>query len=222
MLLALDTSTYQIGIALYDGAQVLAEMTWRSRVYHTVELAPAVELLCSRIGCLMSDLEAIGVAIGPGSFTALRIGLAFAKGLALSLHAPLVGVPSLDILAAAQPLENGKLAAVLSAGRRRLAVGWYRVQDERWRALGKLENISRDEFLKRLTPPVLVAGELDGDLRAALNERQDGVKVVSPAASLRRPAVLSELAWARWRAGSVDDLMGLAPIYLHQGEPIPG
>ena len=96
MLLAVDTSTAQLGLALYDGATVAAELTWTSRARHTVELAPALSGLMSRVGLSMSDLSALAVALGPGSFTSLRVGLAFVKGLALARKLPIIGVPTLD------------------------------------------------------------------------------------------------------------------------------
>src|SRR5512138_413926 len=120
MLLAVDTSTAQIGLGLYDGGQVIAESLWYSEQHHTVELAPAVADLLRRAVVSMAQVEVIGVAIGPGSFTALRVGLAFVKGLSLSRKLPLIGIPTLDILAAAQPAVKLPLLAVLQAGRGRI------------------------------------------------------------------------------------------------------
>ena len=71
MLLAVDTSTTQIGLALYDGVQVGAELLWKSRHHHTVELAPAVADLLARTGLTISEVTVLGVALGPGSFTSL-------------------------------------------------------------------------------------------------------------------------------------------------------
>ena len=98
MLLAVDTSTRQMGLALYDGTQVIGEFLWHSRHYHTVELAPAVADLLSRSGLKMDAIQALGVALGPGSFTSLRVGLAFVKGLALARHLPIIGIPTLDVV----------------------------------------------------------------------------------------------------------------------------
>ncbi len=222
MLLAVDTSTRSVGIAFYDGAQVVAELTWASRNYHTVELAPAVDTLMDRIGVQVTDIAALGVATGPGSFTALRIGLAFAKGLAFSRGVPLIGVPTLDIVAAAQPLDEMPLAAVLQAGRSRLAVGWYQAREGRWQSAGEVENLTLDELMKRLTVPTRLCGELDAEARRRLETESAYARVASPAQSTRRPGVLAELAWVRWQAGESDDPATLSPLYLHHGDPIPG
>ena len=127
MVLALDTSTRTVGLALYDGVQVLSEAVWTSNDYHTVELAPAIAETFQKTGLDAGALGALAVALGPGSFTGLRVGLALAKGLALARKLPLVGIPTLDILAAAQPLlrraEPVHLAAVLRAGRAPVGMG---------------------------------------------------------------------------------------------------
>src|SRR5512142_1346094 len=106
MLLAVDTSTSWIGLALYDGVRVLGEMTWQSPSHHTVELSPGINELMQRCNVRTTDLQALGVAIGPGSFTALRIGLSVVKGMALALRIPVIGIPTLDALAAAQPVRD--------------------------------------------------------------------------------------------------------------------
>ena len=222
MLLAIDTSTKNIGIALYSGGNVLSEMFWSSPNYHTVELAPAVASMLSKARMSCKDLKAAGVAIGPGSFTGLRIGLAFLKGLALSHHIPIMGVPTLDILAASQPISSLSLAAVLEAGRKRMSVGWYRVEDGNWRSTGQLENMDLEEFVETLQEPTWVCGELSDRVRARLAQHGKNVQIATPAGSVRRSAILAELAWHRWQAGQVDDPATLAPKYLHTGDPIPG
>ncbi|HJL70396.1 MAG TPA: tRNA (adenosine(37)-N6)-threonylcarbamoyltransferase complex dimerization subunit type 1 TsaB, partial [Anaerolineales bacterium] len=116
MLLAIDTATERASLALDDGAEILAEYNWRSANNHTVELSPQVEHMLRNAGVRADALEALAVALGPGSFTGLRIGLAFAKGFALAHALPLLGVPTLDIVAHAQPPLDGVLLAVLSAG----------------------------------------------------------------------------------------------------------
>jgi len=221
MLLAVDTSTRAMGVALYDGTRVLSETTWISKNHHTIELAPTVNQALANVNAEASDIQVVGVAIGPGSFTGLRIGLALAKGLALSHRLPVVGIPTLDVIAAALPVPPGsRLAAVLEAGRRRLAIGWYRAKDGEWQLEGDLQNLTVEEFVETITAPVLVCGELSGEARERLSQTKSIIP--SPVECVRRPAVLAELAWKRWQADDVDDPATLKPIYLHHGEPIPG
>ena len=122
MLLAIDTATRLISLALHDGQTVAAESTWQTDQYHTAELAPQAALLLRRAGVEPSQLQAMAVAIGPGSYTGLRIGLGFAKGLALAQGVPLVGVPTLDGLMRAQPQRAERALALL------LRLPWFKRQ----------------------------------------------------------------------------------------------
>ena len=213
MLLAIDTSTRQVGIALFDGARILNESTWTSPFHHTIELAPAAALSLSRADIAAEQIQAVGVAVGPGSFTALRTGLAFAKGFALAHKLPILGIPSLDVLAAAQPGAPHPLLAALEAGRKRLAVGEYTWTGERWHAAGAPVLSTIEELAGGLDAPVNVCGEFNPDALALLGENPH-VRLAPPHRMTRRPGVLAELAWARHGVGERDDPDTLAPIYL--------
>ncbi|MGW8251074.1 MAG: tRNA (adenosine(37)-N6)-threonylcarbamoyltransferase complex dimerization subunit type 1 TsaB [Anaerolineales bacterium] len=221
MLLALDTSSQMIGVALYDGTQVLSESLWTSQNYHTVELAPAVADMLAKCGVHAEQLRCVAVALGPGSFTGLRIGLALAKGLVYVHHIPLIGVPTLDFLAAAQPPRQEPMAAVLRAGRGRLAVGYYKWEKKAWQSRLPLQVVTAAELSQQIQAPTLVCGELTGDERRLLKRKRKNVILASPAHSVRRPSFLAELAWDRLQGGSSDDPASLAPIYLHSHTPIP-
>jgi tRNA threonylcarbamoyladenosine biosynthesis protein TsaB len=220
MLLAVDTSTSQIGLALFDGAQVIAESLWFSRQHHTVELAPALADLLKRTDVKITEVQALGVAIGPGSFTALRVGLAFVKGLALSRKLPIVGISTLDVLAAAQPVLKMPLAAVLQAGRGRIALAWYKSSKGEWKSEGAAQVTTVDALADLIDKPTLVAGELTSEERQRLARKKVNVVLAVPSLCVRRPSILAEIAWTRWRDGMVDEPAALAPIYLHVGEPI--
>ncbi|MEK6752841.1 MAG: tRNA (adenosine(37)-N6)-threonylcarbamoyltransferase complex dimerization subunit type 1 TsaB [Chloroflexota bacterium] len=220
MLLAIDTSTAQVGLALYDGTQVLGEMIWTTRQHHTTELAPALSGLLNRSAVSMDMLTALAVAIGPGSFTSLRVGLSLVKGLALARRLPIMGIPTLDIIAAAQPVSKHPLVALLQAGRTRIAFSVYKSQKKEWQAEGGVRSGTVDELLNQIESPTLVAGELSAEDRKKFSKKKN-VLLASPVNCVRRPSVLAELAWARWQENNVDDAASLAPIYLHvAGTPI--
>ena len=143
MILAIDTSTQWLSLALYDSENEVFpfEKTWRSTRRHTIELAPAVAEILHDGGIVAKDLPAIAIATGPGSFTSLRIGLAFAKGMALANHAALIGVPSLDVLAFSIPAASMPLICVLQAGRSKLAARRYQY-DEGWITHGEIDRKS--------------------------------------------------------------------------------
>jgi tRNA threonylcarbamoyladenosine biosynthesis protein TsaB len=221
MLLAIDTSTAQVGLALYDGIQILGELTWTTRQHHTTELAPALAGLLKRSDVSMELVSALGVAIGPGSFTSLRVGLALAKGIAFARHLPLIGISTMDVVAAAQPAGTHPLAVVIQAGRKRIALGWYQFSENRWQAQGGVKSVTVDELADQIEHPTYVAGELTSEDRSRLARKRTNVLLASPVHCVRRPSILADLAWARFQKNEVDDPASLAPIYLHvEGTPI--
>lgn len=113
MLLAIDTSTHYASAALHDGTQLLAEHTWLARQDHTRTLTPNIQRLLSDAGLDSGALQAVAVALGPGSFNGLRVGLSVAKGLAIARSLPLVGVSTLELLAA----EYNLTEVTMNAGR---------------------------------------------------------------------------------------------------------
>jgi tRNA threonylcarbamoyladenosine biosynthesis protein TsaB len=215
MILAIDTSTQWMGIALLQDAQILYEKVWRTNRRHTVELAPAIQSAMDDCDLRINDLEAIGVALGPGSFTSLRIGLAVATGLALTRRVPVVGIPSLDISAAGLPPQDLPLIAVLRAGRGRLAACNYRNENDRWQATGEIYVATAEELEAAIDNPTLICGELDADERKVLERRWRNALLPNPANSLRRPSILAVLSAEKLAAGQGDDVVALAPIYLH-------
>jgi tRNA threonylcarbamoyladenosine biosynthesis protein TsaB len=219
MILAVDTSTPQIGVALYDGARVLAESLWVSKARHTVELAPTVEKMLQQTGLAISQVTALGVALGPGSFTALRVGLSFVKGLALSRNLPLIGIPTLDVVAAPVAVDKRPLACLLPAGRGRLALSWYHAHHNGWQAAGSPLVTTAETVSAETASPVILAGDLSAVERQLLS-KSENITLVSPALSTRRPGILAELAWVRLQAGQMNDIHTLAPLYLHIGAPI--
>lgn len=215
MILAVDTSTQWIGISIYDGAQTLYEKTWRTYRRHTVELSPAVDQALKETEVELPSLCALAVALGPGSFTSLRIGLAVVKGLSLSLHLPVIGIPSLNITAYGQPLDDKLLICVLKAGRGRYAGQEYQPSTNGWVPQSDIFATTAIELEERITSPTLIRGEIDEKERKILQRRWRNTIVASPAENVRRPAHLAEIAWKRFLAKDTDDVIILEPIYLH-------
>jgi len=221
MLLAIDTATRYASLALYDGQRVLSEETWHTANYHTVELMPAIVRLLERQASDVEALTAIGVSLGPGSFTGLRIGLGVAKGLVLAREMPLLGVPTLETVAYPHFSQRRPICAIVEAGRGRLCVGFYRRRRGRWRAVGEPRLTSPRALCDTIEDTTLFCGEIDATLAAMLEEQlADKALLASPATALRRAGYLAELAWRRFQQGESDDVDTLSPIYLQ--EPAQG
>ena len=99
MLLTFDTATPLVSVALHDGADVVVQLSSERPMKHGEQLAPLIERALAEAGIVRQDLTAIGVGVGPGPFTGLRVGLVTARTLGFVLEIPVYGVCSLDVIA---------------------------------------------------------------------------------------------------------------------------
>jgi len=215
MILAIDTATRWAGLALHDGTAVLAEYGWRCLNNHTIELSSAIEEMFKRVNKSINDLEGIAVAIGPGSYTGLRVGLSLAKGLALANQIPLLGVPTLDIVAFSIDQRSEQLMVTAEAGRSRMCAAVYHWQERQgWQARRPPLIDTWENLLAGIDQPTLFAGEMTPEAMKLIRNSNRKFAVAYPAVSTRRAGYLAEIGWLRLRKGQVDDAMSLAPIYL--------
>ena len=217
MLLAIDTATEMIGLAVTDGERILAEQVWSAPRRATVELAPEAARLLRRIGVSETQLTGLALTIGPGSYSGLRIGLAFAKGLASGLGLKIVAVPTLEVLAMGQPPRSEPMLTLLPAGRGRWAGAWYKWSKRKWKAEGALRLLDRSQLAEVLERPTYVCGELDPETRKALAAERHAI-LAPPELSIRRPAVLAQIGWERLRTRKASDPVGLVPLYSAPAE----
>jgi tRNA threonylcarbamoyladenosine biosynthesis protein TsaB len=210
-LLAIDSSSEQASVALYDGARV-AEVTWIAGRDQTATLLGEIDRLFSLTHIGVAAVAAVAVAIGPGMFNGLRVGLSIAKGFVLGLDVPLIGVSTLDV--AAHPFAGLGLPslAIVAAGRGRLV--WAEYRDHRQSVLpcnGTIEALAA--HAERIAP-CLVTGELTAEQERAIGS-QPGVTVPPGSGRLRRASALAELGWLRFQNDDLDDAVELEPIYVH-------
>ena len=121
MLLAFDTSSPTVTVAVHDGAEVVAELVSTETMRHGEQLTPLIDRALRQVGITARELTAIGVGVGPGPFTGLRVGLVSARTMAYALQVPVYGVCSLDVLAV-EAVDAGTVSGafvVASDARRR-------------------------------------------------------------------------------------------------------
>lgn len=230
MILAIDSATRQLSIALHDGQRVAAESSWRAAATHSVELAPQVALLLRRAGAEPAGLAGVAVARGPGSYTSLRIGLGLAKGLAMAHALPLIGVPTFDIILRglgplAGPLAGAaaRVLAVIAAGRGRAVAAEYLWDGRAWSPQGAARLAAWADLAADARPETLLCGEWEAAPPEALRalRANPALKLQTAAGALRRAGFLAEIGWERLNAGQVDDALRLAPVYAGQPDGSP-
>jgi len=200
MLLAIDTATQTMSLAVHNGRELLGEQTWQGSENPTEELAPAVEALLARCGVTINQLAALAVSTGPGTYAELRAGMALAKGLAAARGLPLVGLTALDTIAAGQPYFQGGLIVVVGVGRGRIAVGRYQWKKGRWGGRGISQLMTWDTLFDSIDGTAYLSGEIDDEGRGALAAAQANdvpITLIAPAYRLRRAGFLAEEAWSQ-------------------------
>jgi tRNA threonylcarbamoyladenosine biosynthesis protein TsaB len=218
MLLAIDTSTVQTGLACYDERGVLGECVWLSGRDHTAQLLPQLTLLLRHLGIAREAISAVGVALGPGSWSGLRVGVSTAKGLALAHGLPVLGIGTLEILARQHSAAGIPVFPLIRLGRERFATAEFGSSGAAQQTR-EPHNVTLAELCAEVGDHALFCGDIDAEVQAAIRQALgDRAHFPSPADNLRRPGYLAELAWQRLRAGKTDDVTTLEPIYL--GQPV--
>jgi len=212
MLLAVDSATETMGLAVTDGDVILAEQIWRAPRHATGELAPEVARLLRRIGISEDRLTGIALTVGPGSFSGLRTGAAFAKGLAFGRGLRIAAVPTLDVLAFGQAPRPEPMLALLTAGRGRWAAAWYKWSKRRWKAEGPVSLLDGPALLEAVDRPTYVCGEIDVEARKAL-AGGGHAQLAPPELCVRRPAVLAQIGWEQIRTRKASDPLNVNPVY---------
>jgi tRNA threonylcarbamoyladenosine biosynthesis protein TsaB len=218
LLLTLDTTTRAGGIALSRGAELLAEYSCLVPGHHTDWLLQAIEHTLADCQVKLDDLVAIGVVRGPGAFTGLRVGMATAKGLAIGLGLPLVGVSSLQVLAAGVTSEL-PVCALLDARKQEVYAGVYRTSAFPPEPLGPEQVIRPEKLLQTLSGELLFVGDGALAYRELIKSSFAGrAKFVVPPGNRLRPGAAAALAYAAWQRGEATSSGQLNPLYIRPSE----
>jgi tRNA threonylcarbamoyladenosine biosynthesis protein TsaB len=225
-VLGIDTGGPHADLALIAGGQVLAEAS-HSVASHGAELPQAVAGLLARAGLTARELRAIAVGIGPGSFTGLRIGLSYAKGLKLATGCALVGIPSLDTLALTALAEisakrdESVVCPVLDARKGEVYAALYRTSDDGLEKLSDDLVVTLEDLAPHLGTDVLLVGDAKAEEARSLAVRAGGRAACLGVTGLRlRGRVVAAMGAARLVAGEADNAFALEPLYVRSAEAI--
>jgi tRNA threonylcarbamoyladenosine biosynthesis protein TsaB len=222
-VLGIDTGGPRADLALVARGRVLAE-SFDSVASHGAQLPDAVEAILNSAGLAPKDIKAIAIGTGPGSFTGLRIGLSYAKGLKMATGCALVGIASLDTLALAAlfeaPAPSGQLiSAVLDARKGEVYAALYRATANGLEKLSDDLVMTLDSLASRIGSDVLLVGDTKAKEACALALRAGGGARCVELAELRlRGRVVAALGAARLAAGDTDNAFMLEPLYVRAPE----
>ena len=205
-VLAFDTSSKALSLAILEDKQVLAETTINIKKNHSITLMPAIDFLMASLDWTPKDLDRIVVAEGPGSYTGLRIAVATAKTLAHTLNIELVGMSSLLALVPRQ--QEGLIVPLMDARRNNVYAGFY----ENAKSVFPEAHLSFAEVLEKVTDAEQVT--FVGEVGAFVEQIQEQLPQASYQETLPNAANLALLAWDR-EAASLHDFV---PNYLKRVE----
>jgi tRNA threonylcarbamoyladenosine biosynthesis protein TsaB len=222
VILAMETATISGSLAIVAGDKCLAEYSLQTGETHSRRLLAGVAWMLQETGLGWPEIDAVAVSLGPGSFTGLRIGLATAKGLAMASGAKLIGVGTLDGLAAQLFSHGGEIliCPVLDARKKEVYCGFYRGdaggiprQQEDWWV------ISPEFLCERIKEPVILLGDGAAVYKEIFRHRLGSLlKVPAPGVFFPRAATIGMLAVEKWHQRLFLDPATTAPIYIRPSE----
>ncbi|MBT9139067.1 MAG: tRNA threonylcarbamoyladenosine biosynthesis protein TsaB [Syntrophomonadaceae bacterium] len=215
-ILALDTSNRVSSVAIIDEEKVIAEYLLDVREGHSRKLLYLVNQILKDSELTIKKIDGFAVAVGPGSFTALRVGIATAKGLAIGAKKPLCGIPTLDVLAA-NVWTTGLICPILDAKARWVYGAVYQYHQSELRKVIAEFLLPLKELFKKIRTPTVFLGNAVLIHQGLIEKELGKDAFFAPQEfSLVRAANVAKLALRKLRAGEVPELSGIKPIYLER------
>lgn len=217
-ILVIDTSTRYGGVAVAEGEKILAERLSVSERTIAARLPTLVEEVLADAGLTMAELQGVGVVVGPGSFTGVRVGVACAKGIAYALDIPVAPCSSLELLAMNFPHASHPVCVMLDARKGEVYAACFEVTTLP-RPLTEQVAISPEKLISTVEVPMIFAGEGALVYRGLLESSLGNLAFIAdPVFSVPRPAHAIPLVTGLLRSGKGQGAATVLPIYLRQSE----
>lgn len=221
-ILAIETTAIEGSIALNDETHLIAEYRLNVPTRHAERIMVSIDHLLKQSQTRLSDLDAIAVSIGPGSFTGLRVGLATAKGLAVGANLCLILIPTLEVMAAGFPYAHPLIAPFIDARKGEVYTALFDAKQKKLQRLQADQAIPPEAALsdilvvsKELKRPVLFTGDGTTKYRDLIQEKMGEQACFAPHAfQFASAAQVAELAFPRFLKGEVTPPDLANPVYL--------
>jgi tRNA threonylcarbamoyladenosine biosynthesis protein TsaB len=211
-VLAVETSSLAGGVALLDGDRLIAESLLDVSVTHSERLLATIDHVMAEARWAPRTLDGLAVAVGPGSFTGLRIGVSTVKGLAVALGIPIAAVPTLDAMAAALPCAALPVCPVLDARKGEVYASRYRWDGSGMQREWDYLAVAPAALALRLAEPTIVIGD------GAAAVRSPWAREVPAPRRVPSPACVGALGVERLRRRDTVVAAELEPLYLRPSE----
>lgn len=215
--LGLDTSTKVASIAIIDDEKVIGEYSLSKDMSHSEKLMPMIKEVLDNIDLNIKDVGLYSVAIGPGSFTGLRIGIATVKSFSHLFAKPIVGVSTLESLAYNIYGNKSLIMPMLDARRDRVYTGLYKFENDKLVVVEDSHILEIEDLLEKLEgfDRIIVNGEgslvYKKEIQTLLGDR---VCFGSFGQNITRAVSIAELGKRKYNEGKIDDAFTLIPEYI--------
>ena len=219
-ILALDTSTMVASCAVMDGERVLGEYSLSQEMSHSERLVPMIDEILKGLGIKIEEIDLYAVALGPGSFTGLRIGVATLKSFAHLFDKPIIGISTLEALAFNVAYKD-LVVPMIDARRNRVYRGIYSWEAGRLKTIEDSDALDIDELLDKLDhyEEIVVNGDGSSLYRDKIKEKlKDKVSFAPMGLNYCRASSVGELALIKYKEGYRDDYYTLVPDYLRKSQ----
>jgi tRNA threonylcarbamoyladenosine biosynthesis protein TsaB len=215
IVLGIDTSGYVNAVGLVDGGRILADLSFPARTDSLEQIVDNIDSTLKSVGLRLADVQGLGVGLGPGSWTGIRVGVTVGKILAFSTGKPVAGIPTLAALAFSARHESSLLCPVIAVGTANAVyAGLYTSADNTVARIGDYYIGDITGLFPLITESFAIIGS---DLKTI-------GKTISSAADLKVKAIeampsgasVAALALPRLEEGSGDDPLSLTPLYLKE------
>lgn len=218
-LLAIETSTMVGGVAIMEDDTLIAESRINVKVMHSERIMGAIDHILIQSGMKIDDIDVFAIAIGPGSFTGLRVGLSTVKGLVYATGKMLVSVATLESFAWNMPFSKYQVCPLLDARKKEVYAGIFRWNVNGFVKVMNEQTIKIDVLLSGINEPTIFLGEgsiiYKDSIKAWLN---DSAIFGNPQDMVPSPANVAYIGMIKAKKGDFEDPIKLVPLYIRKSE----
>lgn len=217
-ILAIETSTKNLSLAIANEDGVQAEYKGDAILKHSQDLIPNIEALLSSRGLALKDISCFALSIGPGSFTGLRVGVAILKGLNFVTGIPIVAVPTLDVIADNAKNEGLPICVLVDAKKKNLYSCLYEARDGNIIRVWDYLLISLEDLFKRVDGKTLFIGDgvaLYGD---TIKKRLKQSVLADRECWFPDVKTVARFGMEKCKKGEFEDPDNINPLYLYSQE----
>ncbi|MDI9508920.1 MAG: tRNA (adenosine(37)-N6)-threonylcarbamoyltransferase complex dimerization subunit type 1 TsaB [Bacillota bacterium] len=221
-ILALDSSGLVASVAIASEEALLAEYTINYKRTHSQTLLPMLDEIIRMADLDISDIDAIAVSAGPGSFTGLRIGSATAKGLGLALDKPIIPIPTVDGLAYNLYGTDKMVCPIMDARRDQVYTGLYEFIDDRLNVISPQKAVSIDELVEEINQigreTIFLGDGVPIHRERIENKMKNDYEFAPIHMNRQRAGAIAALGLQYYRLGQVESADQHQPVYLRMSQ----